>query len=104
MSAIPTKARQVVRERQGGACLRCGVPYTEVHHRLRRRDGGHPYEVLVGLCSTDHRWAHANPAQAKAVGYIVSPGVTEVADVPVKSFAGWVLLGKDGSISPTSAP
>lgn len=104
MSAIPTKARQVVRERQQGQCLRCGVAYTEVHHRQRRRDGGHGYENLVGLCSADHRWAHANPKEAKEYGFIVAPGVTDVCDVPIRSFAGWVRLGEDGSITPVPAP
>lgn len=104
MSAIPTKARQVVRERQGGACIRCGVPYSEVHHRQRRRDGGHTYENLIGLCGADHRFVHANPVKAKEQGYIVAPGVTAVADVPIKTFAGWVVLGEDGSITPVPPP
>lgn len=104
MSAIPTKARQVVRERQGGQCIRCGVPYTDLHHRQRRRDGGHSYENLIGLCRTDHNWVHANPARAKELGYIVAPGITEVTDVPVKTFAGWVWLGEDGSTTPAPSP
>lgn len=96
MSQIPTKARGVVRERQNGQCARCGNRYTELHHRQRRREAGHGLEILVGLCGSDHKWAHANPVKAKEHGYIVDPYVEDVASVPIKTFMGWVRFDKDG--------
>lgn len=96
MSAIPTKARTVIKERQNSQCARCGNIYAELHHRQRRREAGHGYDILVGLCSTDHRWAHANPSRAKEDGYIVSPHVDDVSTIPIKTFMGWMLFDKDG--------
>lgn len=96
MSAIPTKAREMVRERQRGQCARCGSLYSEVHHRQRRREGGHGIENLVGLCTTDHRWVHANPEQAREYGYIVGVHVDDVESAPIKTFVGWVRFTKDG--------
>lgn len=96
MSAIPTKARQVVRERQDGQCARCGNTYSDLHHRQRRREAGHGYEILVGLCGTDHKWAHANPVRAKEDGYIVDPYVADVTAVPIKTFMGWMTFDDVG--------
>lgn len=96
MSAIPTKAREVVRARQNSQCARCGNRYAELHHRQRRREAGHGYEILVGLCGTCHKWAHANPVRAKEVGYIVDPYVSDVAAVPIKTFMGWMTLDDAG--------
>ena len=99
MSAIPTAAREAVRRRQDGQCARCGAAYTEVHHRRRRREGGHEVGNLVGLCTTDHRWAHAHPTQARADGYIVSAHDADPATVPIRTFMGWVLFDNDGDIA-----
>lgn len=93
---IPTKAREVVRERQNGQCARCGNTYTALHHRMRRREGGHAYENLVGLCHTDHAWAHSNPDAAREQGYIIPTHVDDISAVPLKSFMGWVTFDKDG--------
>lgn len=96
---IPTKAREVIRERQGGQCARCGNTYTALHHRMRRREGGHGYENLVGLCDTCHRIIHSRPAMSQEHGYIVPTHVDDIASVPVKSFMGWVLFDTSGGIS-----
>lgn len=96
---IPTKAREVVRERQGGQCARCGNRATALHHRKRRREGGHGYENLVALCNTCHTFVHANPVVAIEQGYIVPIHVEDIAAVPVKSFMGWVLFDSDGGIA-----
>ena len=93
---IPTRAREVVRERQGGQCLRCGNTFTALHHRMRRREGGHAYENLVGLCGTDHAWAHKYPKAAQEAGYIIPVHVENISAVPVKAYYGWVTLDKDG--------
>lgn len=86
----------MVRERQDGQCCRCGNTYRELHHRQRRREGGHEVCNLVGLCPTCHKWAHANPKAAQQFGYIVQPHVDDVAAVPIKSFMGWVRFTEDG--------
>lgn len=104
MSQIPTKARQVVRERSNDQCSRCGVPGSEIHHRQRRREGGHGYENLVLLCGTDHRWVHAHPSAARDAGYIIPISVSDISAVPIKTFAGWVVFGEDGGITGTTAP
>lgn len=98
MSAIPTRARVVVRERDNGQCLRCGGHAQEVHHRRRRREGGHSYEVLVSMCSPCHRWAHGEPAAALAAGFRVSVHDPDVAGVPLATFMGSVFLEVDGGI------
>lgn len=72
------------------------MPYTELHHRQRRREGGHGYDVLVGLCGSDHRWAHKYPLKAKEHGYVVDPHVEDVSTVPIRTIIGWVLFTKDG--------
>ena len=95
---IPTKARGVVRARQEGACARCGNTYTALHHRMRRREGGHGYENLVGLCDTCHRFVHAHPKAAQEHGYIVPVHVADIGAVPVKSYMGWVLFDSDGEV------
>jgi 5-methylcytosine-specific restriction endonuclease McrA len=98
MSAIPTKARAVVGERDAGHCLRCGGHSREIHHRRRRREGGHDYEVLVSLCSECHRWAHAEPTAALEAGFRVSAFNEDVAGVPIRSFMGPIYLEHDGGI------
>jgi hypothetical protein len=78
--------------------------YSEIHHRMRRREGLHGYENLVGLCSDDHRWVHANPKQATAEGFIIPISVDEIAAVPIKTFVGWLLFDADGNTVFTSEP
>lgn len=96
---IPTKAREIVRERQNGQCARCGMPYSDLHHRQRRREAGHAVGILVGLCRTDHKWAHANPSAAKRDGYIIDPHEADPTSVALKSFMGWVLFDNDGNVT-----
>jgi 5-methylcytosine-specific restriction endonuclease McrA len=99
VSAIPTKAREVVRIRQNGQCARCGNTYTQLHHRQRRREGGHAVENLVGLCGTDHKWVHAHPRQAQEQGYIIPVSETCITSVPLRSFMGWVNFTTDGGLA-----
>ena len=69
---------------------------SEIHHRQRRREGGHGYENLVLLCGTCHRWAHKYPLLAKADGYIVDPSETDISSVPIDTFVGVVRFTIDG--------
>lgn len=87
---IPTKVRAVVRARSGGRCefvwhtddvdapilggLRCRRTATEMHHRLARSRGGeNTVENIAHLCLDHHAWTHANPAEARHRGLLLSP-------------------------------
>lgn len=96
---IPTKSREVVRERQGGQCARCGNTYTALHHRMRRREGGHGWWNLVGLCGTCHGWAHANPGKAQEHGYILPIHIDDIPAAPIKTVWGWVTFDLDGEMT-----
>lgn len=98
MSAIPTAARDKVWERQNRQCCRCGGRGYQIHHRQRRREGGHAVGNLAGVCSTCHAWAHANPDRAKNDGYIVHISVDDPSAIPILTFMGSVLFDNDGGI------
>lgn len=75
MSAIPSAARLVTAGRYGRRCARCRGPGAETHHRRSRSvrdEHTHCPCNLVLLCSPCHRWAHSNPVEARANGFIVS--------------------------------
>lgn len=99
MSAIPSRVRKIVHERSNDQCSRCGNRGSEIHHRQRRREAGHAVGNCVLLCSTDHKWAHANPVKAKADGYIVPPWEDDASAVPIKTFAGWATFDNEGGIT-----
>lgn len=100
MSKIPTKAREAVRTRDNQQCQRCGVRGVEIHHRQRRRAGGHGLANMVLLCSVcHHQWAHANPAAAREAGFIVSAYTEDPSTVPMRTFSGTRMLHDDGSIT-----
>lgn len=47
----------------------------EVHHRLRRsQGGGHDLDNLVVLCSAAHAYVHKNPEWAYGVGLLIRSG------------------------------
>lgn len=97
MSAIPTKNRELCRNRFRGQCARCGLPGTDVHHRQRRREAGHDVWNLVWLCRTCHSWAHANPDAAKSAGIIIPPWDTnEPHMMPIYTYAGYVVFDNEG--------
>ena len=98
MSAIPTAARERVWERQNRQCARCGGRGYQIHHRQRRREGGHADGNLVGLCRTCHEWVHSHPDSAKERGYIVGISVDDPSAVPIQTFMGLVLFDNDGGI------
>ena len=96
---IPTAGRLAVDQRERRQCLRCGAAGREIHHRQRRRDGGHGLENMVLLCRACHRWAHANPTQAREKGFIVSAFAEEIAEVPVVAFYGTIWLDATGGVT-----
>ncbi len=69
-------AKRHVYARSNGVCEAmivgvCTYRAREVHHVLRRSQGGtdHP-DNLVDLCPDCHRWVHANPAAAYEAGLL----------------------------------
>lgn len=101
---IPTAVRTAVDERDRRQCLRCGLRSRAQHHRIRRRDGGHPLSVVISLCNACHSWAHANPTEAKAGGFIVPPWGDDPETVPLKSYMGWISLKDDGTVHFVNPP
>jgi hypothetical protein len=68
----------------------------QCHHRQRRREGGHAVSNLVWLCRTCHEWAHADPVEATAKGFIISVYVEDTTQIRIKTFAGWVKFDNEG--------
>lgn len=67
--------RILVTERSGGVCERCQERRANaIHHRRLRSQGGADSLLnLCHLCRKCHDWAHANPAEAAAGMWIVTP-------------------------------
>lgn len=99
---IPKPIREGVKKRDMGRCVACGAEGSDVHHRMRRRNGGHSLENCLLLCRTDHSKAHAQPAWARTVGLIVPTyvGLDDVTWVPIRAWRGWVLHGRGGLVIP----
>jgi hypothetical protein len=107
-------ARTLVRARDGHRCQRCGCSIVDVpssvHHRKLKGLGGSALletaENLIRMCGTGttgcHGWAHANPELARAFGWIVGRFLNP-ADVPVKTFHGWMALDATGGKAPAEA-
>lgn len=89
---IPSDVRLGVDARDQRRCVRCGGTSRALHHRQRRREGGHGFENIVSLCGACHRWAHANPSDARDAGYIVSVHTADIESVPILAYYGWVRL------------
>lgn len=102
------KAKKAVAERDGGKCMRCFGVAADVHHRKPRGMGGtsdpeqnYGLDNLISLCRYCHDWAHAEPADAYACGFLVHSG-DDPAEVPVviAKDLGFMLT-KDGRIEQT---
>lgn len=106
-SRIPQAISDLVRARDQGRCIVCGAMGTERMHRIPRRDGGHRASNLALGCHTCHARAHASPAWGYEVGIMASRYGTDVSQVPIWSWRGWVLLDDEGGIeviAPRTAP
>jgi hypothetical protein len=106
--AVQEAARRIVRERDGGRCLMCGIEATDVHHRRRKGMGGSALlerpSNLVTLCglgntSGHHGWVHQNPDQANQYGWVLYEFET-TAETPVLTPDGWFTLDDLGSRHP----
>lgn len=68
---------------------------------MRSQGGKDTFSNLVTLCAGCHMWVHANPAAARAGGWLLGRG-SEPAMVPVDHFrwpGGPILLSDDGTVS-----
>ena len=101
---IPSAVRVAVDARDLRSCVRCGSRSRALHHRQRRREGGHGLENVISMCNACHRFVHAHPTEAREGGYIVSVYTDDVEQVPINGFYGWALLRADGSITWASPP
>lgn len=99
MSEIPKKAREAVVFRDAQRCARCGAfGATDIHHRKRRREGGHPLSNLVLLCRDDHQKVHAHPERSRSEGFIVSVWDSPL-DIPMKTWRGLVSPDDEGQLT-----
>jgi hypothetical protein len=79
---LPKQNRQVVQGRAFGRCERCLQANLcgDLHHRRPKGLGGskapdrHDVANLVYVCRFCHSWAHGNPKDAAAAGFLVPDG------------------------------
>jgi 5-methylcytosine-specific restriction protein A len=89
------EAKRIVRERDSRACLSCGRPAVDVHHRILRKAGGTANPVvafsaqsLVSLCRECHDACHAEKPEMRDRGYMLRTG-QDPAEVPVCVRSEW---------------
>lgn len=100
---IPDESRRLVEGRERMRCGRCHGPGREWHHRRSRRvRAAHRHCACNGvlLCGTCHRWAHANPEDARATGFVIQQWEDEPLHVPQFRTDGWWVLVCDGTMKP----
>lgn len=100
MSKVPEKTRAQVIQRAKGRCEACGVGIaTDIHHRMRRREGGHEVGNLIWVDRTCHDRIHSFPEWARDNGWIVTAlaGFEEgVSERPVRIGGKMAYLLPDG--------
>lgn len=101
---IPTRSREIVKTRDVGRCVRCGMAGNNFHHRRSRSvtdDCTHAPCNAITLCGSGttgcHGWVHAHPFEARAMGWIVSRHATP-HDEPVHvRWLDWITLTCEGA-------
>ncbi len=99
VTAEEKRARRLVKARSNECCEGCDMARAaHMSHRIAEGQGG-PWcpSNLMHLCAACHLvWAHANPTDAKAAGWIVHPNHDHTV-IPVRhALHGLVLLDCDG--------
>lgn len=99
-------AKDLLGERSGGVCEKCGQrPAQDPHHRNGRRAGGTSDEAinnlsnLLALCRPCHIWVTENPLWAVGRGWSVLSW-QDPAAVPVRLWHGTYLLDDEGGMLP----
>lgn len=102
------EVRKQIQERSKGRCEVCGslALYHQIHHRRPRGMGGSTDEACgtaangIWVHPSCHQKIESNREQALLKGWLVPQGQNP-AEVPFKKYNQWVLLGDDGTISPS---
>ena len=103
--------RQLVWERDGGCCVRCGIyggvhtfPPHQIHHRrprgmggTRREDTNSPANLVLLCGGYCHRYIESDRLKGLETGYLVQQG-HDPATTPIRYRGRWVLLTHDGQI------
>jgi hypothetical protein len=114
MSQPTRKTCNLVDERDGYCCVRCGkslysaLTFSRHHRRMRSHafPGLHDPGNVIDVCGTGstgcHGYIHAHPAESYAKGWLVrGTADTLSVDVPIlTALHGWVLLDDDGNWTP----
>lgn len=93
-------------------CARCGVEIwnngSRHHRKLRSRGGGDEVSNGVLLCGSGttgcHGWAHAHPAEATRLGFIVPRHANPLTWPILHVLYGWVRLHDDGTAEEVAPP
>lgn len=102
--------KQLIYERDGGRCFRCGVGLAwgtgNAHHRQPRGQGGSKYDYRRSLPSNGillcaaylgcHEWIETHRQEALLNGWLV-PRTMDPSKVPCLSWSGWKELRIDGT-------
>jgi hypothetical protein len=116
MSQPTQKTCNLMDERDGYCCVRCGkslysaLTFSRHHRRMRSHafPGLHKPSNLILLCGSGttgcHGWVHAHPAESYRNGWLVR-STNYPDEMPVMDHRhGWVLLDNDGHWTPTNEP
>jgi hypothetical protein len=106
---------EIVRVRDGYACVRCGRGgQLTTQHRVARGMGGtrEPWvnqpANLISLCGSGttqcHGWVEHHPAEARAAGLALDRDGQRPENVPVRTWRGWMLLTNTGTTIPMAPP
>jgi hypothetical protein len=76
---VPATVRAAVEQRSRGRCEiehpRCTGEATQMHHRLRRSQGGpHTAENLLHLCNAGHQYVHHHTGLSYEKGWLIRSG------------------------------
>lgn len=101
------EAQAVVKHRDGGTCVMCGVRMNEVHHRYRRGMGGssdpeiHNPANLLCLCGAHHREAESLRLDVGEKLGLCVPSLAQAFTTPVRThWLGWALPTAGGTWAP----
>lgn len=116
MSQPSRRTCELVDERDGRSCIRCGLSLYAVsgsrHHRATRSRADkawrHDPSNVVDLCGSGtagcHGWVHAHPEQAHQEGLYLRAGELPWQTPVLTKRHGWILLDREGGWTPVEEP